>query len=113
MRICVERLIIVQRQDGDRRAFREFGVNLDSGNVDDADVYPQLQKIVPYAVNVQLKVDTGPVKQKVPTDVPRFVKMLKDAGYRGYVVLEYEAAPDPYEAIPGHLAQLRDAIAKA
>jgi sugar phosphate isomerase/epimerase len=90
-----------------------FGVNLDSGNVDDTDVYPQLQKIVPYAVNVQLKVDTGPVKQKVPTDVPRFVKLLKDAGYRGYVVLEYESAPDPYEAIPQHLATLRDAIQKA
>ncbi|BCS35375.1 xylose isomerase [Luteitalea sp. TBR-22] len=90
-----------------------FGVNLDSGNVDDTDVYPQLQKIVPYAVNVQLKVETGPVKQKVPTDVPRFVKLLKDAGYRGYVVLEYESAPDPYEAIPQHLASLRDAIHKA
>lgn len=90
-----------------------FGVNLDSGNVDDVDVYTQLQKIVPYAVNVQLKVDTGPVKQKVPTDVPRFVKMLKDANYRGYVVLEYESAPDPYEAIPTHLAALRDAIARA
>ena len=64
-------------------------------------------------MNVQLKVDTGPSKQKVPTDVPRFVKMLKDGGYRGYVVLEYEAAPDPYEAIPRHLDALRDAIAKA
>jgi hypothetical protein len=30
--------------------------------------------------------------------------MLKDANYRGYVVLEYESAPDPYEAIPKHLA---------
>ena len=90
-----------------------FGVNLDSGNVDTTDVFPELQKIVPYAVNVQLKVETGPPKQKVPTDVPRFVKMLDDAGYRGYVVLEYESAPDPYEAIPKHLAQLRDAIAGA
>ena len=90
-----------------------FGVNLDSGNVDTTDVYPELAKILPYAVNVQLKVDTGPGKQKVPTDVPRFVRMLKDAGYRGYVVLEYEAAPDPYEAIPKHLADLRAAIAAA
>jgi sugar phosphate isomerase/epimerase len=39
------------------------------------------------------------------------VRMLKDAGYRGYVVLEYEAATDPYEAIPKHLAELRAAIA--
>jgi sugar phosphate isomerase/epimerase len=90
-----------------------FGVNLDSGNVDTTDVYPELAKILPYAVNVQLKVDTGPGKQKVPTDVPRFVRMLKDAGYRGYVVLEYEAATDPYEAIPKHLAELRAAIATA
>jgi sugar phosphate isomerase/epimerase len=90
-----------------------FGVNVDSGNVDDTDVYPQLAKLMPYAVNVQLKVETGPAKQKVKTDVPRFVKMLKDAGYRGYVVLEYESAPDPYEAIAGHLAELRAAIAKA
>lgn len=90
-----------------------FGVNLDSGNVDDTDVYAQLQKIVPYAVNVQLKTETGPSKQKVPTDVPRFVRMLEEAGYRGYVVLEYEAAPDPYEAIPKHLAELRAAIRNA
>ena len=90
-----------------------FGVNLDSGNVDTTDAYTELAKIVPYAVNVQLKVDTGPSKQKVPTDVPRFVKMLKDAGYRGYIVLEYEAEADPYEAIPGHLETLHDAIAKA
>jgi sugar phosphate isomerase/epimerase len=90
-----------------------FGVNLDSGNVDTTDVFPELQKIVPYAVNVQLKVETGPGKQKVPMDVPRFVRMLKEAGYRGYVVLEYESAPDPYEAIPKHLDELRAAIASA
>jgi sugar phosphate isomerase/epimerase len=90
-----------------------FGVNLDSGNVDTADVYPELAKIVPYAVNVQLKVDTGPSKQKVATDVPRFVRMLKDANYRGYVVLEYEAARDAYEAIPKHLEELRAAIVSA
>jgi sugar phosphate isomerase/epimerase len=90
-----------------------FGVNLDSGNVDTTDVYPELAKILPYAVNVQVKVETGPPKQKVPTDIPRFVRMLKDANYRGYVVLEYESAPDPYEAIPKHLAELRAAIASA
>lgn len=90
-----------------------FGVNLDSGNVDVTDVYPELAKILPYAVNVQLKVDTGPSKQKVPTDIPRFVRMLKDAGYRGYIVLEYEAKPDPYEAIPRYVDEIRNAIAKA
>lgn len=88
-----------------------FGVNLDSGNVDTTDVYPELEKIVPYAVNVQVKVDTGPSKQKVLLDIPRFIRMLRDANYRGYVVLEYEAQPDPYAAIPKHIAELRAAIA--
>ena len=87
-----------------------FGVNLDSGNVDRADVYTQLAKIVPFALNVQLKVETGPVGAKVDTDVPRFVDLLVKAGYRGYVVLEDESKPEPYEAIPKHLATLRAAL---
>jgi sugar phosphate isomerase/epimerase len=87
-----------------------FGVNLDSGNVDRPDVYPELAKIVPFALNVQLKVETGPVKAKVPTDVPRIVELLAKAGYRGYIVLEYESKPEPYEAIPKHLMELRAAL---
>ena len=86
-----------------------FGVNLDSGNVDRADFYAELTKIVPYALNVQLKVEAGPAP-KVVTDTPRIVKLLKDAGYRGYIVLEYESKPDPYEAIPKHLAEIRAAL---
>jgi sugar phosphate isomerase/epimerase len=86
-----------------------FGVNLDSGNVDRTDVYPELVKIVPYAVNVQLKVETGPAP-KVVTDVPKVVSILRQAGYRGYIVLEYESKPEPYEAVPKHLAELRAAL---
>ena len=88
-----------------------FGVNFDSGNVDSDNPYPELAKIAPYAVNVQLKVDVGPPTAKVPTDIPRVVKLLKDAGFRGYIVLEYESKPDPYVAVPKHLAELRAAIA--
>jgi sugar phosphate isomerase/epimerase len=36
--------------------------------------------------------------------------VLKDAGYRGYIVLEYESKPDPYEAVPRHLAEIRAAL---
>jgi sugar phosphate isomerase/epimerase len=89
-----------------------FGVNLDSGNVDSDDPYRELAKIAPYAVNVQLKVETGPSKAKRPTDVPRFIDLLAAAGFRGYVVLEYESKPDPYEAVPKHLAELREAISR-
>jgi sugar phosphate isomerase/epimerase len=87
-----------------------FGVNLDSGNVDRADVYAELAKIVPFALNVQLKVDAGPADAKVTTDIPRVVDLLTTAGYRGYIVLEYESKPEPYEAIPKHLAEIRAAL---
>ena len=85
-------------------------MNLDSGNVDRPDFYAELTKIVPYAVNVQLKVEAGPAP-KVVTDVPKIVAMLKATGFRGYIVLEYESKPEPYEAIPKHLAELRAALA--
>ena len=50
--------------------------------------------------------DVG-VGRPVEADLERVVKILRDAGYRGYLVLEYEAAEDPMEAIPRHLDKLR------
>jgi sugar phosphate isomerase/epimerase len=88
-----------------------FGVNLDSGNVEAEDAYGELEKIAPYAVNVQVKVEVGPAARKRPTDIPRVIDLLTKAGFRGYVVLEYEAKLDPYEAVPGYLGELRTAIA--
>jgi sugar phosphate isomerase/epimerase len=88
-----------------------FGVNLDSGNVDRADVYAELEKIVPYALNVQLKVEVGTgTAPRSATDILRVVDILRKAGYRGYVVLEYESKPEPYDAVPKHLAELRAAL---
>ncbi len=48
--------------------------------------------------------------KRQPSDYGRIVEILRDAGYRGYVALEYEAKEDPKTAIPGHLAALRKAI---
>lgn len=88
-----------------------FGVNLDSGNVDTtSDPYSELAKIAPYAVNVQVKVEVGPPGHTQPTDMARVIDLLARVNFRGYVVLEYEAKPDPYEAVPRHLAELRAAI---
>jgi sugar phosphate isomerase/epimerase len=83
-----------------------FGVNFDSGNFQTADPYGDLAKIAPYAVNAQIKVSIRPNGQKEPTDLARVIDILRDANYRGYVVLEYEEA-DPFGEIPGYLEQLR------
>ena len=88
-----------------------FGVNLDTGNFHTEDPYGDMAKAAPYAINVQVKVVTsGPDKKKTPTDYGRIAKLLRDAGYQGYVVLEYEETGDPREECPKHLDQLREAF---
>jgi sugar phosphate isomerase/epimerase len=89
-----------------------FGVNLDTGNFHNGDIYGDLAKAAPYAINVQVKVVvSGPDKKKEPTDFKRLAKILRDAGYRGYIVLEYEENEDPREVCPSYVEQLREAFA--
>lgn len=87
-----------------------FGVNLDSGNFQTPDPYGDLAKIAPYAVNAQIKTEISPNGKKQEADLSRIVGILRDAGYRGYIVLEYEAAEDPKIAVPRHIETLRKII---
>ncbi|QDT51963.1 endonuclease 4 [Symmachiella dynata] len=90
-----------------------FGVNFDSGNFRTADPYGDLAKIAPYAVNAQIKVDMKPAdRPEEPADLDRIIKILDDAGYRGYVVLEYEGKGEPKTEIPKYIDQLRKAIGR-
>ena len=84
-----------------------FGVNFDSGNFQTDDPYSDLIKIAPYAVNAQIKASVLPGGKKQPADLDRIIKILKDAGYRGFVALEYEESESPFEAIPRILDRLR------
>jgi sugar phosphate isomerase/epimerase len=89
------------------------GINLDTGNFHGADPYADLERCVPWAVNVQVKVEmrAAGAKAAEPADLKRLASMLKSGGYQGWVTLEYEAKPDPFEAVPGHLKALREALA--
>lgn len=85
-----------------------FGVNFDSGNFrSTSDPYQELAAIAPYAVNAQIKVEIFPDGKKEDTDLARVLSILKDAGYSGWVALEYEAAEEPKEAIPRHVEKLK------
>lgn len=84
------------------------GINLDSGNFHSQDPYSDLKKCVPYAVNVQVKVEIRRKdSQAEPSDLGLLMRILKDSGYQGWVALEYEAAEEPYIAVPRYLEQLR------
>lgn len=89
-----------------------FGVNFDGGNFHTADPYSDLAKIAPYAINVQIKTDLSRLDKdkKEDADMARVIRILADANYRGYVVLEYEGAEDPKTAVPRHIETLRKII---
>jgi sugar phosphate isomerase/epimerase len=88
-----------------------FGINLDTGNFHTADVYGDLAKLAPYSVNVQVKASITPASgEKQPTDFKRLAKILEDAGYRGYIVLEFEERGDPRTECQRHIEQLREAF---
>lgn len=85
-----------------------FGVNFDSGNFHGPDPYADLETIAPYAVTAQAKVEIQPAGQpKQAAVLGRVTAILRKAGYRGVVSLEYEAAEAPLTAIPRYLEALR------
>lgn len=83
------------------------GVNLDTGNFRADDPYAEIEASAPYSVNVQVKTKLEVGGETVSTDLDRVVGILKEAGYAGYVVLEYEEDKDPYENVPPVLEKLR------
>ncbi|RPI82748.1 MAG: sugar phosphate isomerase/epimerase, partial [Planctomycetaceae bacterium] len=87
-----------------------FGVNFDGGNFRSEDPYADLAKIAPYAINVQLKADIYRNNVREDTDFAKVIKILANAGYRGYIVLEYESAEDPKTGVPRHLETLRKLV---
>ena len=46
-----------------------------------------------------------------PCDFRRVAQIMRDSGYRGYIVLEYEERDDPRQACPKFIDELRKAFA--
>ena len=88
-----------------------FGVNLDTGNFHSADLYGEIAALAPYAINVQIKVSvSGPDGKRQHGDFRRLARILSDAGYRGYIVLEFEEPEDPIAACPRYVDEMRQAF---
>jgi sugar phosphate isomerase/epimerase len=88
------------------------GINLDTGNFHTDDPYRDLALCAPYTVNAQVKSEMSKRGgKKEPADLARLIRILRDVNYQGYVALEYEAAEDPWKAVPGLLKQLKELCA--
>jgi len=84
-----------------------FGVNLDGGNFRGEDAYSQLAQIAPYAINAQIKAKVG----GAPADFKKLAKIMRDAKYRGYIVLEYEEPGSVREECARYVNEMREAFA--
>jgi hypothetical protein len=49
--------------------------------------------------------------KKEDADLKRLIDILRNAGCRGYVALEYEAEEDPRTAVPRHIETLKKLLA--
>jgi sugar phosphate isomerase/epimerase len=91
-----------------------LGINLDSANFHTADPYTDFERCAPYAVNVQVKAEIFPggkgAGAGVPSDFGRLTKILREARYQGWFVLEYESAEDAWKRVPTLLAELKRII---
>ncbi len=85
-----------------------FGVNFDTGNFRSADPYADLVKLAPYAVVCQIKTEITRAGRKAePADLKRLTDILRDANFRGYIALEYEAPEDPKTGVPKAIDALK------
>jgi sugar phosphate isomerase/epimerase len=85
-----------------------FGVNFDTGNFHSADPYADLVKLAPYAVVCQIKTEVQRAgMKKEEADLKRLTEILRDAHFRGYVALEYEADEDPKTGVPKAVEALK------
>jgi Sugar phosphate isomerases/epimerases len=87
-----------------------LGALMDTGNFME-DPYDKLKMIAPKTVYAQAKTYYGGGEwYTLDLDYNRIAKILSDAGYTGYVSLEFEGKEDPNIAVPKSIELLRKTI---
>lgn len=90
---------------------RWFKANLDTGNFRTADPYGEMARIARLSVNCHGKVSVSPAgRPSAPTDYARVVAILRDAGYRGYISVEYEGSEPPREGVRAEVERIKAAL---
>ncbi len=88
-----------------------FTVILDVGSLRQGDPYAEIEKLLPYASNWQVKEHVWYGTKKVEIDLPRLRKIVDKIGYRGFMPIEALGEGDPKEVVKAFLGQVRQAFA--
>jgi sugar phosphate isomerase/epimerase len=93
-----------------------FGVIVDTGYFLSKDPYQDIARVLPHAVNWQIKEKVDGAAGSIRTDMNRLVRIIKDGGYRGYLPIETlpvkGQAYDPRARVTQLLGELRAAIGR-
>jgi len=92
------------------------GIILDTGNFKVADPYADIEAVIAYTVNWQVKESVFGLGSPIRTDFTRLMKIIKKSGYRGYLPVEtltVKGIPaDPKTTVPTLLNDLKVAMDK-
>ena len=106
LKTAAQTLAIFERIESDW-----FGLNVDVGSLRTTDdPYAEIARLAPHAYTWQLKEQVYRKGVAEDVDVAKIVRILRDAGYRGYVPLETLGAGDPRPKLQSFLARVREAL---
>lgn len=90
------------------------GLIVDTGSFKTEDPYKDIELVIPYAINWQVKESVFGLGSNIPKDFKRLVQIIKRGGYQGYIPIETLAVRgktyDPFALVPKMLAELNTAI---
>lgn len=90
-----------------------FGLVLDTGSFTTKEPYGEITKVIPYAVNWQIKEKITQNGKAEDVDLARLFKIIKSSVYRGYLPIETLSPGDPFVIVPPFQKLVREAMEKA
>jgi sugar phosphate isomerase/epimerase len=91
-----------------------LGLIVDTGNFKVADPYADIARVVPYAVNWQVKESPFGIGHSTPTDMRKLLEIIHAGGYRGPVPIETIKTPGqpyvPEARVAAMLAMFKQAL---
>ncbi|HZO54341.1 MAG TPA: sugar phosphate isomerase/epimerase family protein [Bryobacteraceae bacterium] len=87
-----------------------FSVILDVGSLRQGDPYAEIEKLLPYASNWQIKEHVWYGTKKVDIDLPRLRTIIDKVGYRGFTPIEALGPGNPEEVVTAFLNRVRKAF---
>ncbi|MCX6595639.1 MAG: sugar phosphate isomerase/epimerase [Acidobacteria bacterium] len=88
-----------------------FSVILDVGSLRQGDPYAEVEKLLPYASNWQIKEHVWYGTRKAEIDLPRLRQIIDKVGYRGFTPIEALGEGDPKQVVTAFLKKVRQAFA--